>query len=167
MPEDRKQHGLILEMAVRQNIGLPGLRRFKKSAGFLNSSRESSDSAKMIEALKVKTPNDDQQVQFLSGGNQQKVVLGKWLSLEPKILLLDEPTRGVDIGAKQEIYGLMEDLAERGVAILFVSSEMEEILGMSDRALVMHEGRITGELKRDELGEEAIMQLATGQPHAA
>jgi ribose transport system ATP-binding protein len=90
------------------------------------------------------------------------VVLGKWLSLQPGVLLLDEPTRGIDVGAKQEIYGLMEDLAESGVAILFASSEMEEILGMSDRALVMHEGQITGELSRDELSEESVMQLATG-----
>ena len=101
-------------------------------------------------------------VHFLSGGNQQKVVLGKWLALKPRLLLLDEPTRGVDIGAKQEIYRLMEELAESGVAILFVSSEMPEIIGMSDRALVMHEGRITGELPRSELTEERVMQLATG-----
>ena len=101
-------------------------------------------------------------MQFLSGGNQQKVVLGKWLALQPRVLLLDEPTRGIDVGAKQEIYELMERLAEQGVAIVFVSSEMEEILGMSDRTLVMHEGRITGELQRDELSEEAVMQLATG-----
>jgi ribose transport system ATP-binding protein len=101
-------------------------------------------------------------VQFLSGGNQQKVVLGKWLAMNPKVLLLDEPTRGIDVGAKSEIYGLMEELAGKGMAILFVSSDMEEVLGMSDRTLVMHEGRITGELKREELSEEAVMQLATG-----
>jgi ribose transport system ATP-binding protein len=167
LPEDRKQHGLILEMAVKHNVGLPGLRRFQKKMGFLNAQREQDDALKMIGALRIKTPGPDQPVQYLSGGNQQKVVLAKWLSLEPKVLLLDEPTRGVDIGAKQEIYGLMEDLAAKGVAILFVSSEMEEILGMSDRALVMHEGHITGQLKRDELSEERIMQLATGQVHAA
>ena len=102
-------------------------------------------------------------MQYLSGGNQQKVVLGKWLALKPEILLLDEPTRGIDVGAKQEIYQLMEELAEEGVAILFASSELEEVMGMSDRTLVMHEGRLTGELQRDELSEEAIMQLATGQ----
>ncbi len=116
----------------------------------------------MIERLRIKTPSAEQIVQFLSGGNQQKVVLGKWLALQPRVLLLDEPTRGIDVGAKQEIYELMERLAEQGVAIVFVSSEMEEILGMSDRTLVMHEGRITGELQRDELSEEAVMQLATG-----
>ena len=111
--------------------------------------------------MRVKTPNDGQIIRYLSGGNQQKVVLGKWLSMKPKLLLLDEPTRGIDIGAKREIYTLTEELAERGVAILFVSSEMEEVLGMADRAIVMHEGRITGELSREELSEEAIMQLAT------
>jgi ribose transport system ATP-binding protein len=102
-----------------------------------------------------------QTVGFLSGGNQQKVVLGKWLLTQPSILLLDEPTRGIDVGAKQEIYQLIGSLAATGLSILFVSSELEEIIGMADRVLVMHEGRITGELNRDELNEEAIMQLAT------
>ncbi len=162
VPEDRKQQGLVLEMAVRTNIGLAGLKRHQKSGGFLNDAQEGRDSAAMIKKLRIKTPNERQVVQYLSGGNQQKVVLGKWLSMQPKVLLLDEPTRGIDIGAKQEIYLLMEELAEQGVAILFVSSEMEEILGMSDRTFVMHEGRITGELQRDELSEEAVMQLATG-----
>jgi ribose transport system ATP-binding protein len=117
----------------------------------------------MVASLNVKTPDDGQVVQNLSGGNQQKVVLGKWLSLRPSVLLLDEPTRGVDVGAKQEIYVLMDRLAAQGVAILFASSEMEEILGMSDRAIVMHEGRISGELSRDQLSEESVMQLATGR----
>lgn len=162
VPEDRKQQGIILEMAVRTNIGLAGLERHQKKFGFLNKGQEAKDSTEMIKRLRVKTPNENQIVQFLSGGNQQKVVLGKWLAMKPKVLLLDEPTRGIDIGAKQEIYMLMEELAEQGMAILFVSSEMEEILGMSDRTIVMHEGRITGELSRDELSEEAIMQLATG-----
>src|SRR2546422_9412166 len=116
----------------------------------------------MIARLRIRTPHDRQLVQFLSGGNQQKVVLGKWLALQPKVLLLDEPTRGVDVGAKQEIYRLMDELAGRGGAILFASSELEGILGMSVRALVMHQGRIAGELPRSQLGEEAIMRLATG-----
>ena len=121
----------------------------------------------MIRELRIKTPDDGQLVQYLSGGNQQKVALAKWLPLKPRLLLLDEPTRGIDIGAKQEIYRLMEELAEAGVAILFVSSEMAEVLGMSDRALVMHEGRITGELGREQLTEEAVMHLATGRKDAA
>lgn len=112
--------------------------------------------------MRIKTPSAEQVVRYLSGGNQQKVVLGKWLAMKPKLLMLDEPTRGIDVGAKAEIYGLMENLAKTGVAILFVSSEMEEVLGMSDRTLVMHEGQITGELKRDELSEESVMRLATG-----
>jgi ribose transport system ATP-binding protein len=112
--------------------------------------------------LRIKTPSPDQIARYLSGGNQQKVVLGKWLSLSPKVLLLDEPTRGIDVGAKQEIYRLMEELAAEGVAILFASSEMEEILGMSDRVLVMHEGRLAGAIPRHELSEESVMRLATG-----
>jgi ribose transport system ATP-binding protein len=166
VPEDRKQQGLVLEMAVRQNISLPSLRR-TQHAGFLNYAAEREVSEQMVRQLNVRTPGDGQAVQFLSGGNQQKVVIGKWLAMSPRVLLLDEPTRGIDVGAKQEIYRLMEQLAGRGVAVLFVSSEMEEVLGMSDRALVMHEGRITGELARHELSEEAIMHLATGRQAAA
>ena len=162
VPEDRKLQGLVLDMPVRRNVGLAGLRRNQLMAGFLNQAAETRDTATMIKKLNIKTPSDMQAVQFLSGGNQQKVVLGKWLALGPRVLLLDEPTRGIDVGAKQEIYHLMEKLAEDGVAVLFVSSEMEEILNMSDRTLVMHEGRISGELSRDQLSEEAVMQLATG-----
>ena len=166
VPEDRKQQGLILEMAVRQNVSLPSLRR-TQHAGFLNYASERALSEQTVRQLNVRTPSDAQICQFLSGGNQQKVVIGKWLAMSPRVLLLDEPTRGIDVGAKQEIYRLMEDLAQSGVGILFVSSEMEEVLGMSDRTLVMHEGRITGELQRHELSEEAIMHLATGRPSVA
>ncbi|MFM7071272.1 MAG: sugar ABC transporter ATP-binding protein [Planctomycetota bacterium] len=162
VPEDRKQQGLVLEMAVRENIGLAGLLRNRRPGGLLNFATERRDTAEMIRKLKIKTPHAEQIVQYLSGGNQQKVVLGKWLALSPRVLLLDEPTRGIDIGAKQDIYSLMEELASRGVAILFVSSEMEEILGMSDRTLVLHEGRLAGELRRSQLSEEAVMHLATG-----
>jgi ribose transport system ATP-binding protein len=162
VPEDRKQQGVILEMAVQENLSLASLRR-DQQAGFLNRSREREIGEDMVRTLNVKTPGQKQPVQYLSGGNQQKVALGKWLALKPRVLLLDEPTRGVDVGAKQEIYKLMEQLAEEGVAILFVSSEMEEILRMSDRALVMHRGGINGELQRHELSEEAVMQLATGK----
>ncbi len=162
VPEDRKQQGLVLEMAIRHNIGLAGLRRHASRGGFLNFRQEVADTQSMVQRLQVKTPDDMQIVQNLSGGNQQKVVLGKWLALNPRVLLLDEPTRGIDVGAKQEIYQLMDELAGQGMAILFVSSELEEIIGMSDRVLVMHEGRITGELARGELTEERVMQLATG-----
>ena len=160
VPEDRKHQGVILEMAIRDNLSLASLRQDQRR-GFLNRVRELALSGEMMSRLRIKAPHDQQVVQFLSGGNQQKVVLGKWLALRPKVLLLDEPTRGIDIGAKQEIYRLMEELARTGVAILFVSSELEEILGLSDRTLVMHEGRLTGELRRDQLSEEAVMHLAT------
>lgn len=162
VPEDRKQQGLILDMAVADNLSLVSLERDQRK-GFLNFDAENAISKEMVERMRIKTPSDRQIVRFLSGGNQQKVVIGKWLAMKPGALLLDEPTRGIDIGAKQEIYALMEELAEQGVAILFVSSEMEEVLGMADRVLVMHEGQLTGELKRDQMSEEAILHLATGR----
>ncbi len=162
VPEDRKQQGLILSMAVQQNLSLVNLFA-RVAAGCLVHRRYARELAgQIMDRLRIKTANARQIVRDLSGGNQQKVVLGKWLAIGPRVLLLDEPTRGVDVGAKHEIYRLIEDLAESGVAILFVSSEMEEILGLSDRTLVLHEGRITGELTRAQLSEEAVMQLATG-----
>lgn len=168
VPEDRKQQGLIVDMAVRENISLAALTTRRNRLGLLDRGRERADAQRMMQLMNIKTPSDRQIVRLLSGGNQQKVVLAKWLILKPRILLLDEPTRGIDVGAKQEIYRLMEDLAADGVAVVFVSSEMEEILGMADRALVMHEGRITGQLPRSELSEQAVMQLATGaQPSHA
>jgi len=165
-PEDRKQHGLILEMTVRENLSLATLER-NASRGLVNRPAEMGLCQDMIARLRVKTPGPEQVVRYLSGGNQQKVVLGKWLAMDPRILLLDEPTRGIDVGAKHEIYALMESLARQGMAILFVSSEMEEMLGMADRVLVMHEGHLAGELSRAELSEEALMHLATGQSDAA
>jgi ribose transport system ATP-binding protein len=163
VPEDRKNHGLILDQSVRDNIGLAGLNRHRGRWGLVDRQRENLDAEQARQRLAIKTPNLELAVRYLSGGNQQKVVLGKWLALGPQVLLLDEPTRGVDIGAKREIYALMDELAAAGVAIVFASSEMEEILGMSDRILVMHEGRINGQLARGEFSEEAIMRLATGQ----
>lgn len=162
VPEDRKAAGLIVQMSVRHNLSLAAVRRHRRMGGLLNRSYERQLASEMIQRLKIRTPHDGQVVRYLSGGNQQKVVLGKWLALKPRVLLMDEPTRGIDVGAKQEIYQLMEQLAAEGVAILFVSSEMEEILGMADRVLVMHEGVLRGELQRDQLSEESIMRLATG-----
>ncbi len=161
VPEDRKLQGVILEMSVGHNATLASLQR-NSVGGFLNAEREKKQAETITQQIRVKTPNLDQWVQFLSGGNQQKVVLSKWLSLKPRILLLDEPTRGIDVGAKQEVYTLMEEIASQGIGILFVSSEMEEVLRMSDRTVVMHQGRIVGELTRDQLSEEAVMHLATG-----
>lgn len=162
VPEDRKGQGLILDMAVKDNMSLASLRRDAKGP-FVDPAKEDALTEEMTRALKVKTPGPWQLARYLSGGNQQKIVLAKWLALKPQVLLLDEPTRGIDIGAKEEIYLLMEKFAKAGMAVLFVSSEMEEIMGVADRALVMHEGRISGELARKDFTEEAIMELATGQ----
>src|SRR4029079_14876825 len=169
-PEDRRRTGLILPMSVRTNLSLASLRRDQRRGvmrGFRNESAERQVARSMIELMRIKTSTDKTVVRYLSGGNQQKVVLGKWLCLAPKVLLLDEPTRGIDVGAKEQIYKLMDQLARQGVAILFASSEMEEVLGLADRALVMHEGRLAGELSRAELSEEAVMQLATGEAERA
>ena len=166
-PEDRKLHGLVLPMSVRENSSLPSLNRDRKSSGMLDFKAEEKIAQDAVEKMQIKTPSLDQVARFLSGGNQQKIVLGKWLAMNPKLLMLDEPTRGIDIGAKREIYHLMEKLAGEGMAILFVSSEMEEVLGMADRAYVMHEGRLSGELSKEELSEESIMNLATGADKAA
>lgn len=163
VPEDRKWHGLIVDLAIRKNISLPRLNRTAVLGHFISFSSERSSSRKAIEQLGIKTTSDQKLAKFLSGGNQQKIVIGKWLALGPKLLLLDEPTRGIDVGAKQEIYRLMEQLAAAGMAILFASSEMEEVMGLADRILVMHEGQLCGQLSRGSFSEEAIMRLATGQ----
>jgi ribose transport system ATP-binding protein len=159
IPEDRRSFGLITSMTVRDNITLPALERYS-TAGFIQKSAEEAVARRMCDELKVKTPSTDSVVSNLSGGNQQKVVLAKWLSQDPKVILFDEPTRGIDVGAKAEIYHLMRRLADQGVAILMISSDMEEILGNSDRVAVMHEGRISGVLDRSECTQEAIMRLA-------
>ena len=162
VPEDRRHTGLITSMTIRENITLPGLKRY--SPGMLISrAREEEVSKRQVAALRVKTPSIETRAMNLSGGNQQKVVLGRWLSLEPKLIIFDEPTRGIDVGAKAEIYRLMRELADRGVAIIMISSDMEEVLGVSDRIAVMHEGDITGILSRDKYSEKAIMSLATGR----
>jgi ribose transport system ATP-binding protein len=160
-PEDRRHHGLILEDSVKHNISLPSLIRLSLLR-LVARRRETELAEQMCERLRVRTPSLRQTVGLLSGGNQQKVVLGRWLARKPSVLILDEPTRGVDVGAKSEIYALMDELARDGVAILMISSDLEEVLGVSDRVLVLHEGRLAGELSRGELSEEAIMHLATG-----
>jgi ribose transport system ATP-binding protein len=163
-PEDRRGNGLVLEKGVGFNLSLPNLDMLS-AGGLVRQERERKTSRELCDRLKVKTPSIYQMVGLLSGGNQQKVVLGKWLARTPRVLILDEPTRGVDVGARSEIYGLMDKLAGDGVAIWMISSDLEEILGMSDRVLVLHEGRLTGELPREKLSEEAVMMLATGTPH--
>ncbi|MCL6520422.1 MAG: sugar ABC transporter ATP-binding protein [Armatimonadetes bacterium] len=159
--EDRKELGLILGMVVRENISLANLDSLTRF-GFVNRREEKKAALKFVEDLMIKTPSIEQQVQNLSGGTQQKVVLAKWLFTQSKVLIFDEPTRGIDVGSKVEIYQLMNQLAANGAAIIMISSELPEILGMSDRIIVMHEGRIAGELSREEATQEKIMHLATG-----
>jgi len=161
VPEDRRQHGLVLEEGVGFNLSLPNLLALSQGR-LVSRHREASLHQKMIGQLRVRTPSARQRVGLLSGGNQQKVVFGKWLARSPRVLILDEPTRGVDVGAKAEIYALIDELAGRGVAVWMITSDMEELLGMADRAIVMHEGRVAGELSREALKEEAVMTLATG-----
>ena len=159
--EDRKALGLVLGMAVRENISLANLGILSR-LGFVIRRKERDVAAAYVEDLMIKTPSVEQAVQNLSGGNQQKVVLAKWLFTQSRALIFDEPTRGIDVGAKTEIYQLMNKLAEKGVAIIMISSELPEILGMSDRILVMHDGSIAGELTREQATQEKIMHLATG-----
>lgn len=161
VPEDRKRTGLLLDSSVGENATL-AVMADAKTAPWLDRRWQRSTSDELIRRLSVKTASAETTLANLSGGNQQKVALGKWLVREPAVLMLDEPTRGVDVGAKQEIYRLLDQLAQEGLAILFVSSEMEEVLSLADRVLVMHQGRIAGELAQDELSEEAIMRLAVG-----
>jgi ABC-type sugar transport system ATPase subunit len=160
--DDRKAKGLVLGGSVRFNIALTAPGKFARYGLFLDRVREKKVANDLVRELHLKTPSVEQQVMFLSGGGQQKVVLAKWLSADSKVFILDEPTRGIDVGSKAEIYDLIRRLADRGVAILLVSSELEEILHLSDRILVMHRGRICGELSREEATDERIMQLATG-----
>jgi ribose transport system ATP-binding protein len=161
-PEDRKRHGLVLPMTIAQNTSLPSIGSYRPR-GFLHRRREIRIAQAERDRLAIKAPSINTKTVNLSGGNQQKVVLGKWLAMTPKVLILDEPTRGIDVGAKAEIYRHMADLAARGITILMVSSEMEEVIGMSDRVVVMHERRIIDILHRDQLTQERIGALMTGK----
>jgi ABC-type sugar transport system ATPase subunit len=162
IPEDRKLQGVILSFPVRWNISLAILKRLSRFS-FLDLGRERRVSADLITALNVKTPTAMQITRNLSGGNQQKLVLSKWLAADCDVLIFDEPTRGIDVGARYEIYKLMNSLCEQGKAIIMVSSDMEELLGMSDRIIVLCEGRQMGELARSGFSQEAVMRLASGQ----
>lgn len=161
VPEDRKGQGLVLIQSILKNVSLPNLGQFA-SFGRLDKDAELRASMEQATNLAIKAPNLQVLVSALSGGNQQKVVIAKWLMSDPKILIMDDPTRGVDVGAKYEIYKLMNELAEQGVSIIMISSELEEVLGMSDRVMVMHEGRSNGILDISEATQEKIMALATG-----
>ena len=162
LTEDRKSQGLVLQLSVKDNTTLANLKAVT-SCGVLDLKKERAIAARAIETLRIKTPSLNQPVVNLSGGNQQKVVLSKWLGMDARLLIFDEPTRGIDVGAKIEIYQIMNKLAARGVAILMISSDLLEVLGMSDRILVMHHGRIAGELTRGEATQEKILALAIGE----
>lgn len=159
--EDRKDEGLVINQTIRENMSLTNLKSLS-NYGIVNKKKERELVDSLIKKLHIKTTGAEQDVKSLSGGNQQKVVIGKWLGIEPKVLILDEPTRGVDIGAKKEIYNIMNELTEKGVAIIMVSSELPEVLGMSDRVLVIHEGIVASTLTKEEASQEKIMQAATG-----
>ena len=159
--ELRKSEGLILDFSVRENMSLTNFDKISTS-GIVQHSKENELYGTMSKRLGVRTSGPEQSVKSLSGGNQQKVVIAKWLGIEPDILFLDEPTRGVDVGAKKEIYGIINELSERGVAIVMISSELPEIIGMADRVLVMHEGKLMADIPKEEMTQERIMHFATG-----
>ncbi len=162
LPEDRKRNGILLEMPVRFNMSIASLKQFARY-GIVNRVKENETVQKFVDAIQIKTPDLEQKAKNLSGGNQQKVILGKWLACNSDIIIFDEPTRGIDVGAKQEIYLLMNQLVREGKSIILVSSELPEIIGMSDRVLVIYEGTITAELDKSELSQELILSKASSE----
>jgi ribose transport system ATP-binding protein len=162
IPEDRKEQGLILNMSIESNVILPSIDKFIKG-GLIDKRKQSNIALQYVSLLNIKISSIIQMVRMLSGGNQQKVVIAKWLCAETRILIFDEPTRGIDVGAKVEVYKIINQLVEEGKAIIIISSELPEILGISDRILVMHQGKITGEFLRDEATQEKIMACAYGR----
>jgi ribose transport system ATP-binding protein len=162
VPEDRKGAGLLLDLPISENISLPNLPAYRRGM-VVSAEAEKAQAEKSRSDLDIRTPSVTVRTGALSGGNQQKVVLAKWLAMDPKVIIFDEPTRGIDVGAKSEIYRLMRGLADAGVAVLMISSDMEEVIGVSDRVAVMHEGRISGLLDRAQCSEENILQLAVGK----
>ncbi|WP_428943418.1 sugar ABC transporter ATP-binding protein [Pantoea sp. FN060301] len=161
LTEDRKKSGLFLVLSVMENMSIVNMPEYSSKGGFVSHVQMAKDCMEQIRRLNIKTPTMDQIINNLSGGNQQKVLIARWLLAQPKVLILDEPTRGIDVGAKAEIYRLISELANRGVAIIMVSSELPEILGMSDRVMVMHGGRITGILDKETADQESILSLAS------
>lgn len=162
LPEDRKKEGLILGMSVTENMTLGNLQTYENKLKRVIKSLERKDVEDYVKKLRIKTPSTEQLIKNLSGGNQQKVILSKWLLLSPKVLIVDEPTRGIDVGAKKEIYQLLNELKAMGKAIIMISSDLSEVLGISDRVMVMREGEISGELLRSEANQESVMKLAVG-----
>jgi rhamnose transport system ATP-binding protein len=162
VPEDRRQQGLVMALSIERNVGLTRLQALRGRLGVIGAGSEAKLAADWATKLQLKYQRLSDPVGFLSGGNQQKVVLGKWLATDPKVLIIDEPTRGIDVGTKAEVHRLMSELAGRGLAVLMISSELPEVLGMADRVLVMHEGRLARELSREEADEESVVRAATG-----
>jgi ribose transport system ATP-binding protein len=162
VPEDRKRCGLLLDVSIAENIALPNMQACA-AGGLVNDSIVAANAERQRERLHIRAPNVDLEGSSLSGGNQQKVVLAKWLAMNPRVLICDEPTRGVDVGAKSELYEMLRGLADAGVAILMISSDMEEVIGVSDRIAVMHEGMISGFLERPEFSEHNVLRLAVGE----
>jgi L-arabinose transport system ATP-binding protein len=160
-PEDRKEEGVVPIRSVSENINISCRRGYLRWGIFVDDKREAQTADTFIKKLRIKTPGRRQLIRFLSGGNQQKAILGRWLA-EPalKVVIMDEPTRGIDVGAKNEIYQILYRLAEEGCAVIVVSSELPEILGISDRIMVMREGRVSGELSRPDANEERVLRLA-------
>ncbi|MBS4208077.1 sugar ABC transporter ATP-binding protein [Bacillus sp. FJAT-50079] len=161
VPEDRKRHGLILEMSIKENSSLPSLRNISR-AKVVDKKKEKELTNTFMKALRIKAPTISQKVKNLSGGNQQKVVLAKWLAMDPDVLIFDEPTRGIDVGAKEEIYNIMVELVEKGKTIIMISSDMEELLGMSDRIVILSQGRVTGILENNNISQEQILLYSAG-----
>jgi ribose transport system ATP-binding protein len=162
VPEDRKQHGVILSLPIKENISLTDFKGITDHFGFINAKKESNNTIDLIRRLTIKAENENQEVSKLSGGNQQKVAVAKWLNRDCRVMIIDEPTRGVDIGAKVEIYNLINELAQKKVAIIMISSETSELMGICDRIIVMRKGQIQGELTKQEFSEEAILRLSLG-----
>jgi ribose transport system ATP-binding protein len=162
IPEDRKEQGLVLDMSIKNNMTMTNMGKICGAFGFIGGRREDAVAGDLVKRLSVKTENAENRVDSLSGGNQQKVVFAKWLNTDSEIIIMDEPTRGVDVGAKVEIYNIMNELAAKGVAILMISSELNEIIGMCDRTLVIDNGEIKGELSRSEISEAKAMKLVVG-----
>jgi ribose transport system ATP-binding protein len=160
VPENRKEQGVILPMTIRKNVTLTKLDEIVRKFGIIKNKKEKDIALNLMKYLNIKAANSDIDVMNLSGGNQQKVVLAKWFNANCKVIILDEPTRGVDVGAKYEIYTIINELSKKGIGVILISSEMIEIIGMCDRTIVMHEGRMCGELNRNDLSEEKIMKLA-------
>ncbi|MGO5137659.1 sugar ABC transporter ATP-binding protein [Clostridium butyricum] len=166
LSEDRKKEGLILPLSVKDNMTLVSLDQLENKTMCINKSRENEIVDEYIKKLSIKTPTRNQLIKNLSGGNQQKVIIAKWLLQSPKVLIIDEPTKGIDVGAKKEIYDVLNDLKAMGKAVIMISSDMPEVMGISDRVVVMHEGEISGELGRNEVSQERIMKLAVGEQNA-